>query len=132
MAEAKSELRQLLHDKKKSYAKYVKDVHVPAQSHQKAKELENLIERIKHPIRQSQRITPGTSVPLLPPINGLQNAIRRIRPRNAVSQADQESLNNRESGGKNGLGDSIYGQRVQANNTHLGLFKTRTQHEIRS
>ena len=40
MEEAKSELKQLLHDKKKSYAKYVKDVHVPAQSHQKAKELE--------------------------------------------------------------------------------------------
>ena len=53
MEEAKSELKQLLHDKKKSYARYVQDVHRPSTSYNKTKELENMIERIKHPVRSS-------------------------------------------------------------------------------
>ena len=53
MEEAKSELKQLLNDKKKSYARYVQDVHRPSTSYSKAKELENMIERIKQPIRSS-------------------------------------------------------------------------------
>ena len=44
MEEAKQELKQLLFDKKKSYSRYVADVHKPTVSLMKSKELENLKE----------------------------------------------------------------------------------------
>lgn len=42
MEDAKKELKQLLFEKKKSYAQYVADVHRPYVSILKSKELENL------------------------------------------------------------------------------------------
>jgi len=69
MEEAKKELKQLLFEKKRSYAKYVSDVHKPNPSLLKSKEIENLRERLRHPVRQSQRVSPGTSLPLLPPLS---------------------------------------------------------------
>ena len=78
MEEAKKELKQLLFEKKKSYSKYVSDIHKPSASVLKAKELENLRDRLKHPVRESQRLPPGTVLPLLPPVNqnrSFQNAI---------------------------------------------------------
>ena len=68
MEEAKKELKQLLFEKKKSYSRYVGDVHRPNISKIKAKELENLKERLHHPIRMTQKVSPGTSLPLLPPV----------------------------------------------------------------
>ena len=53
MEEAKKELKQLLFEKKRSYSRYVSDVHKPAASHIKSKELENLMDRLKHPVRES-------------------------------------------------------------------------------
>ena len=46
MEEAKKELKQLLFEKKKSYSRYVSDIHKPSASHLKSKELENLKERL--------------------------------------------------------------------------------------
>ena len=66
MEEAKSELKQLLREKKKSYARYVSDIHKPTPSFHKAKELENLKDRIKHPVRQGKKFSPGANLPLLP------------------------------------------------------------------
>lgn len=51
MEEAKQELKQLLFEKKKSYSRFVADVHKPHVSILKSKELENLKDQIKHPIR---------------------------------------------------------------------------------
>ena len=53
MEEAKKELKQLLFEKKRSYARYVSDVHKPPVSYLKSKELENLRDRLKHPVRES-------------------------------------------------------------------------------
>lgn len=69
MEEAKKELKQLLFEKKKSYSRYVGDVHRPNPSQIKSKELENLRDRLHHPIRESVRVSPGTSLPLLPPVD---------------------------------------------------------------
>ena len=63
--EAKIELKQLLLEKKKSYARYVADVHKPNVSMFKAKELENLKEALKHPVKESFKFSPGTSLPSL-------------------------------------------------------------------
>ena len=53
MEEAKNELKQLLREKKRSYSRYVSDVHKPISSFHKAKELENLKERLRHPVRKA-------------------------------------------------------------------------------
>ena len=62
MEEAKEELKALLIEKKTNYAQYVKDVHVPNVSWTKQKELENLMQRIKHPVRESVSNAPGKHV----------------------------------------------------------------------
>ena len=67
MEEAKKELKQLLFEKKRSYSRYVSDVHKPSASNLKSKELENLRDRLRHPVRESQHVSPGTILPLLPP-----------------------------------------------------------------
>ena len=67
MEEAKKELKQLLFEKKRSYSRYVNDVHKPNASQMKSKELENLKDRLRHPVRESVHISPGTILPLLPP-----------------------------------------------------------------
>lgn len=69
MEEAKKELKQLLFEKKRSYSRYVSEVHKPSTSLVKSKELENLRERLKHPVRESQHISPGTVLPLLPALH---------------------------------------------------------------
>lgn len=51
MEEAKKELKQLLFEKKKSYSRYVADIHKPNPSSLKSMELKNLKERLKHPVR---------------------------------------------------------------------------------
>jgi hypothetical protein len=66
MDEAKKELKQLLFEKKLSYSRYVADIHRPSRNELKTMELENLKERIKHPVRRTKYISPGTSLPLLP------------------------------------------------------------------
>ena len=69
MEEAKQELKQLLFEKKKSYSRFVQDYHKPSISVIKSKELENLKEGLHHPVRQGQHVSPGTVLPLLPPLN---------------------------------------------------------------
>ena len=51
MEEARAELKALLQDKKANYAKYVKDVHTPVVCFTKRVEMQNLMERLKHPVR---------------------------------------------------------------------------------
>lgn len=53
MEEAKKELKQLLFEKKRSYSRYVTDVYRPNTSMLKSKELENLKDRLHHPVRSS-------------------------------------------------------------------------------
>lgn len=65
MEEAKAELKALLHDKKANYAMYVKDVHLPPVSFKKQQEMRNLKERIKHPVRQQQKLPSGFNISLL-------------------------------------------------------------------
>jgi hypothetical protein len=62
MEEAKAELKALLKDKKANYAKYVHDVHKPALSFSKQVEMQNLKDRLKHPVRASSRISPGQAM----------------------------------------------------------------------
>lgn len=59
MEEAKEELKALLQDKKANYAKYVRDIHKPAISFSKQVEMQNLKDRLKHPVRESLRVSPG-------------------------------------------------------------------------
>jgi hypothetical protein len=48
---AQAEFLPLKKDKKANYAKYVKDVHTPVVSFTKRVEMQNLMERLKHPVR---------------------------------------------------------------------------------
>lgn len=65
MEEAKAELKALLKDKKNNYAQYVKEVHVPSVSFKKQQEMKNLKDRLKHPVRESQRVSPGAAMFML-------------------------------------------------------------------
>lgn len=62
MEEAKAELQALLHDKKANYAQYVRDVHKPVISLTKQVEMQNLKDRLKHPVRESLRVSPGQAL----------------------------------------------------------------------
>lgn len=55
IAKAKAELREILIEKRKKYAAFVKDVHTPVVSQKKSKELENLKTAMKHPVRTPNR-----------------------------------------------------------------------------
>jgi hypothetical protein len=58
----KEEMKKLLMDKKENYAKYVREMHLPQRSQKKTKELEGLIKSLKHPVKQTKRYTPGSSI----------------------------------------------------------------------
>ncbi len=62
MEDARQELATLMQDKKNNYAKYVREVHLPIVSLKKQQELKHLKDKLKHPVRQSQRICPGLAV----------------------------------------------------------------------
>ena len=62
MEEAKEELKQLMADKKVNYAKYVQECHMPSVSFTKQKQMENLIDRLKHPVRDSTKVSPGSAM----------------------------------------------------------------------
>ena len=64
MEEAKAELRHLLMQKKKGYARYISQVYQPVHSEKKAQELLALKEKLHHPIRQAHKVSPGTHVSL--------------------------------------------------------------------
>jgi hypothetical protein len=51
MEEAKAELKQLMAQKKKNYAKFVAHVFQPHISEQKSQELMAIREKIHHPVR---------------------------------------------------------------------------------
>jgi hypothetical protein len=44
-------MKRLLIEKKDSYAKYVREMHLPQKSEAKEKELKTLIDTLKHPVR---------------------------------------------------------------------------------
>jgi hypothetical protein len=62
MEEAKAELIHLLAKKKKNYARYVSQVYVPHHSEKKAQELLHIKEKLKHPVKQSHKLPPGTRI----------------------------------------------------------------------
>ena len=74
-------------------------------------------------------MSPGTCLPLQPPMDGLQASIRRIQSRRATSEADRESLH---ENGRNHLSHSLYNANAR-NNTSLGvgMYKKNT-HDVRS
>lgn len=51
-----------MQDKRNNYAKYVRDVHLPLVSSKKQQEMKILKDKLKHPVRQSQRASPGLAV----------------------------------------------------------------------
>lgn len=59
MEEAKAELKDLLAEKKNNYAQYVREMHVPSVSFKKQQEMKNLKDRLKHPVRESHRVSPS-------------------------------------------------------------------------
>ena len=105
------------------------DVHRPTESDAKSTELKNLVQRIKHPVREAKRLTPGTSVPLLPAIDGLQSLHRRINNRRATSEADQHSIRYRDGFSRNNLNQSMY--KRNAHNQSLSYNKNRKE-DVRS
>jgi hypothetical protein len=58
----KEEMKKLLIDKKENYAKYVREMHIPAKCKKKELERKELIEAIKHPVRESIKYKPSTVV----------------------------------------------------------------------
>ena len=45
-----------------NYSKYVKQVHLPAKSAKKEREMLNLISGLNHPVKQAIKVNPSTSV----------------------------------------------------------------------
>jgi hypothetical protein len=60
--ETKEEMKKLLIEKKESYAKYVREMHLPPKSVNKEKELQDLIHSLKHPVRHGTKHKPGDVV----------------------------------------------------------------------
>lgn len=61
-SETKEEMKKLLIDKKDNYAKYVREMHLPARSKKKEKELQKLIDTLHHPVRNTIKYPPGTNI----------------------------------------------------------------------
>ena len=57
--ESREEMKRLLIEKKDSYAKYVREMHVPVKSRKKEEELEELVKRLKHPVKEGVKYAPG-------------------------------------------------------------------------
>lgn len=49
--ETREEMKKLLKEKKESYARYVREMHLPPKSRTKERELQELISSIKHPVK---------------------------------------------------------------------------------
>ena len=54
----RQEKAQLLH-RRRNYASYVKQVHLPPKSEKKAHELQSLVAGLKHPVKQAVKAGPG-------------------------------------------------------------------------
>ena len=59
MEEAKAELKLEMMERKLNYAKYVKEMHAPLVSEVKQQEMNDLRRSLKHPVRPSNRVSPG-------------------------------------------------------------------------
>lgn len=57
--ETREEMKKLLIEKKDSYARYVREMHLPQRSQKKIKELAKVIEHIHHPVRHKVKYPPG-------------------------------------------------------------------------
>ena len=55
-------MKKLLIEKKVSYAKYVKEMHLPHRSKKKEKELKELIESLKHPVKNPVKYSPSSFI----------------------------------------------------------------------
>ena len=53
-------------EKSYNYAKYVRDVHLPNVSFKKQKEMENLKDKLKHPVRAAVKYSPNQPFNYLP------------------------------------------------------------------
>eukprot|EP00347_Sterkiella_histriomuscorum_P021530 403333656 len=60
--ETKEEMKKLLIEKKESYARYVREMHLPPKNKAKEQELQEMITALKHPVRSSRKIPPGTEI----------------------------------------------------------------------
>jgi len=74
MDEAKEELKSLLIEKKVNYAKYVRDVHLPTVSFRKQKEMENIKDHLKHPVRTAVKVSPNQPIFSYTPKNFINNS----------------------------------------------------------
>ena len=127
MEEAKNELKQLLIEKKRSYARYVSDVHKPQRSMFKAKELENLKDSLKHPVRQSKKFTPGTSVPLLPNISQNRSFQGFNRTKNSAFSRNSRSLGV-DADSANGRTPKAKGSRLAKLRSTSGINDNQSMH----
>lgn len=57
--DTKEEMKRLLIEKKENYARYVKEMHLPLKSQRKERELIQLKEGLKHPVREAKKYPPG-------------------------------------------------------------------------
>lgn len=96
-------MKKLLIDKKDSYARYVREMHIPNKSKKKEKELQELISTLKHPVRNPVRISPGAEVEGMGRARSSQHGVSLGRdseenPRRYNSEnrnnADEESIHN--------------------------------------
>ncbi|CDW78384.1 UNKNOWN [Stylonychia lemnae] len=60
--ETKEEMKKLLIEKKESYARYVREMHLPPRNKGKEQELQEMISSLKHPVRSSRKYPPGTDI----------------------------------------------------------------------
>jgi hypothetical protein len=75
--ETKAEYKRILLEKKESYAKYVRESHLPPKSTRKVKELQLKIDHLKHPIRESVKYKPDS-------YRGLKEVTTRSHSRSGV------------------------------------------------
>lgn len=61
VTEIKQEKTQMYH-RRKNYATYVKQVHIPTVSKKKSMEMQTLISGTKHPVKNAVKISPGANV----------------------------------------------------------------------
>ena len=55
-------MKKLLIEKKESYARYVREMHLPPRNKGKEQELQDMIQSLKHPVRDSRKYPPGTDI----------------------------------------------------------------------
>ena len=74
--------------KKKQYALFIKMMHQPSVDEEKAKELQNRVKDMRHPVKQSVKVPPGTQLKLYRP-----NSQKVFRSKDQFSPEKQE-INN--------------------------------------